>query len=962
MGMNRLPRVPRPGFNPALLLTVLLALVLAACGDGKSSGSGSEAGETAFVHENSDLKPDPAVVWGVTDTGMRYALMPNDTPEGRVSVRYFVRAGDLYGAEDQSGIAHFLEHMAFNGSEDIPPGELVELLQRHGLAFGADTNASTGFEQTVYRLDLPNNKPELIRIALKIMRETAFRLTLLPEEIEKERGVLLSEKRSRNTAERRYFGAWFDHVFPGLGLGGKINDSEEFIRTVTAEEFEQFYRGFYTPERSFVVVTGDMDPAEVEPVLRDLFGEFNSPENPPGEPELAAPKDRGFETALHSDKDLPTLISFDAVEPYRERPDTRETRKEAIELALAAAMFNRRFDTIAQRPDAPFLQAGASYSAEFEVAEVARLFAVSSPEKWRESVRVAEQEIRRALKHGFTKAELAEQAANFRKSAQDAVKAANTRQTPSLADGLVSSFDAEEVFTHPSTDLELVEEVLEEFTPERAAEVFRKHFGGLEEPLILVAGDIELDDPEAEIAEVYKNSRKVAVEATGEAEENSFAYTDFGEPGEVVGREEIEDLGVTQLTFANGVRANLKPTDFEEDSVELRVSISGGLLDYPEGKEGLGLLGQVAFAQGGLGEHSFDELQRLTAGRTVGGGFSPDEEFFALAGRTTPGDLELQLQLLAAYVTDPGFRPEGLQAFRQVLPIFYQQQNARPQGVANLRIGRILRDGDARFGFPETLEPLTGLTLEDLKAWIEEPLESAYMEITLVGDFDPERAETLLAETFGALPARAAEPAAYDPADDAVTFADLDETVVLTHGGKEEQALLRVYWLTTDGRERQKSRALSVLARVLGDRLRKHVREEEGASYSPFATSSGSLVFPGVGYILANASVDREDADKYLKVLLDTAAGMAKGTISEDELSRALTPILEGLPSQKQSNVFWLTVLDGTQAYPERLERIRHLEADYRAVTVEQLNALAAEYLQPEGARTFTILPGKGSR
>jgi len=405
------------------------------------------------------------------------------------------------------------------------------------------------------------------------------------------------------------------------------------------------------------------------------------------------------------------------------------------------------------------------------------------------------------------------------------------------------------------------------------------------------------------------------------------------------------------------VRANLKRTEFEKDAVDVRVSISGGLLTYPRDKEGLALLGQLAFAQGGLGEHSFDELQRLTAGRTVGGGFAPDEDTFALAGSTTPGDLELQLQIFAAYVTDPGYRPEGLQVFRQILPIFYQQQNARPQGVANLRINRILKDGDTRFGFPPSPEPMKSLTLDDLKDWIGGPFGSAYMEVTLVGDFDPGTAEDLLAKTFGALPARSDTPVAYDPKDDAVTFAKLDKTVELTHGGKEKQALLRAYWLTTDGRDRQKSRALSVLARVLGDRLRKYVREEEGASYSPFATSSSSLVFPGVGYILASASVNRDDADKYMKVLLDTAADMAKGTVTEDELSRAVTPILESIPSQKQSNGYWLTVLDGTQARPDRLERIRHLEDDYRAVSVEGLNRLAAEYLKPGEVRKFMVLP-----
>lgn len=942
-----------------LTAVLLTALALAGCGDGNKSGAVPAADDAKFVHQKSDLKPDPAVIWGVTENGLRYALMPNRTPEGRVSVRYYVRAGDLFGAEGQSGIAHFLEHMAFNGSRDIPPGELVELLQRHGLAFGADTNASTGLEQTIYQLDLPNNKPELIEIALKIMRETAFRLTLLPVEIDKERGVLMSEKRLRNTPERRFFAAQLDHLFPGAGIGGRISDSEDFIRTAGAADFERFYRGYYTPERSFVVVTGDIDPGKVEPLIREMFKEFRAPEKPLPDPVLPGLKKRGVEAVLYTDKDLPTLISFNALRPWQERPDTRKIRKEDIELMLATAMFNRRFDTISQQPDAPFLQAGGSYGGQFEHAEGPRLFAVSSPQKWRQAMDVMEQELRRALEHGFTKAELAEQAANMRKGAEDAVKAAETRQTPGLADALVDAFDGKVVFTHPATDQELVEEALKDFTPERAGKVFRAHFGDLAEPLILVAGDIRLDDPQAEILGIWKASREIAVKAPAETDVKSFAYTDFGAPGKVVARNEVKDLGVTQLTFANGVRVNMKPTDFEKDSVLVRVSISGGMLDYPRDKEGLVLLGELAFSQGGLGKHSFDELQRLTAGRTVGGGFSPGEEFFELTGSTTPGDLELQLQIFAAYVTDPGYRPEGLQAFQQILPIFYQQQNARPQGVASLRIGRILRGEDTRFGFPETPEPLARLTLDDLKGWISGPFGSAYMEITLVGDFDPGTAENLLARTFGALPERAPEPVAYDPKEDAVSLADLDETVVLTHGGQEKQTLLRVYWPTTDGSDARKARALGVLARVLGDRLRKFVREEEGASYSPVASATSSLVFPGVGYILANANVNREDTDKYLKVLVDTAADMAKGTISQDELTRAVTPIIESIPSQKQSNGFWLTVLDGTQAWPERLDRIRRIEADYREVTVEELNRLAAEYLKPESARKFTIVPKK---
>jgi len=219
---------------------------------------------TAWAHETGDIAPDPAAVWGRLDNGMRYVILPNDTPKGRVSLRLLVDAGSFMEREDQRGLAHFLEHMAFKGSENMRAGDLVQYLERLGMAFGADTNARTGFDSTVYQLELPSNDPELIHKSLLVLREKAGRLLIPAAELERERGVILSEKRLRDTAQFRAMDANLRFLFPDTLIATRMPiGSEEVIASAPRERFTDFYDTWYRPSRMTLVIVGAVDPEKV---------------------------------------------------------------------------------------------------------------------------------------------------------------------------------------------------------------------------------------------------------------------------------------------------------------------------------------------------------------------------------------------------------------------------------------------------------------------------------------------------------------------------------------------------------------------------------------------------------------------------------------------------------------------------------------------------------------------------
>ena len=912
-----------------------------------------------FPHEESDLKPDPAVRFGALENGLRYAVLPNKEPNGRVSLRLLVLAGSLHETEEQRGVAHFLEHLAFNGSKHYPPGTLVEFFQRMGMSFGGDTNASTGHERTVYQLELAKADEPTIAEGLRVLSDYSGGLLLLPEEIEKERQVILSERRARDSVGYRTFVAQYEAMLGTTLLPKRLPiGTPEVISSAGRERFIDFWDTWYRPERMAVVAVGDFgDAAHVEKMIRDAFAELAPRGGSRDEPNLGSlPHFEGIRPVYHFEPEAPaTDVSITRITPHARERDTAERRIARLPRSLALSILNRRFSVLAKKEDAPFVSARASASEQFDFYRHASVSASCQPATWQAALGVIEQELRRALEFGFTPGELKEAAADMMNGLEQAVKTASTRRSPHLADAIVNDLVDRDVFTTPAADLELLKPALSKVTAHDCLEALRAAFAGGGQ-FVSVTGNTKLErEPLAAITSAYEISRTVAVSGPDSDENSEWAYTDFGPAGAIAKRERIEDLGIELVTFENGARLNIKKTDFEAGRIGISARIGLGSITEPSTQRGLAALAGSVFTAGGLGKHSVDDLRRIFAGRNVGLQFRADTDALTFSGGTTPDDVLLQLQLLAAFITDAGYRPESLRQARKGIEQLYTSFEHTPNGPLATEVANLLANGDPRFGMP-TKEVMLTRNLEELKAWLAPQLEHGALEVGLVGDLDVEAVIAAAAKTVGALPKR--EPKPELPHFKKVTFPKEPFAKEYRFESEIPKGLLQLYWPSTDGLEAARQRRLSALAAVFNDRLRVKVREEIGATYSPRAGSNASDVFPGYGFLSANIDVDPPMAAKIAELVASVADDLARNGVTEEELNRAKQPMLTGIQESIRTNGYWLSaVLARAQEKPQVLEWARTRLPDVQSITAAELSELARQYLDRDRVSRATMLP-----
>lgn len=944
--------------RPALLL---LLSALAACApqqarvEAVSSAPLSPRTKPTWAFEASDVPLDPAFRFGRLANGMRYVIRQNATPKGTALVRMQVAAGSLDESETERGFAHYVEHMAFNGSSNVPEGEMIRLLERQGLAFGADTNATTGFEQTTYMLDLPKNDPALLDTALMLMRETASELSFTPEAVERERGVVLAEMRDRNSWQYRNTIDQIAFLHPQARYGRRLPiGSEAALRAATAESLKAFWRREYVPARTTVVVVGDFAADQVEQAIRARFDSWApAPAEPPPDP---GPVDVAAQnrTDIYIDPALTERITASRHGPYPDEPDTLAQRREDTLRQIGYGVINRRLTRLARQADPPFRDAGVGTGAVFKVGRSTNLVVYTVDRKWRSGVTAAAREYRRAMTRGFTDGEIAEQVANLRNSARNAAASAATRSHGALVGAAFALINDERVPSTPESALARLEAFIPQITPEAVLAALKREAVPLDRPLIRFEGRNPPQGGEQALRAAWDAGVRASLGRSEEVGAGTFSYTEFGPPGRVISDAVEPLLGIRQLRFANGVRLNLKRTDLQKDRVLVHLSLDGGdMLATKTNPLAIEMVSMLT--AGGLGKHSQDELQTLTAGRTVSANLSSTPDTFVASAQTSPQDLELQLELMAAYVTDPGYRPEGELRYRLNINNHFAQMRATPPAALGTAIGGILSDNDPRF----TLQPQDAyrkLSFAKLKADISDRLQRGAIEIGLVGDFDETAAIALVGRTFGALPPREPEFRPY-PEQRQRPFTTDRTLRIVRHTGPADQAIVRVTWPTRDDSDAQEKQVFNLLERIVRIELLDSLREKLGKAYSPSARSETSPYWRGYGTFAVNASVDVADVAGVRAAILQTVAELRDKPIDPDLVHRARGPLLETFANALKTNAGWMSLVDRAQTEADRIER--HVRAAERlsAVTAEQVQAAARKYLAPDRAVEVLVLP-----
>jgi zinc protease len=915
----------------------------------------TEQDSPAWAFEQSDVPVDDSFTFGQLENGMRYAIRHNATPEGTAMVRMRILSGSLEEQDEERGLAHYLEHMAFNGSKGIPEGEMIKLLEREGLAFGADTNASTGFEAVTYMLNLPRNDEALLDTALMLMRETASELTIAPDAVERERGVILAERRDRAGYQQRNFEDNIAFLAPQARYGERLPiGTIASLETATAEQIRGLYERTYTPANTVLVVVGDYPVEAVEAAIRARFADW-TPAPPPPEPVTGPidPARKGL-TDIHLDPALAEEVTLSRMTAWRDEPDTIANREAALIRRIGYGIVNRRLARLARGEDAPFRGARFGTGDLFEDARITSLTVSSVDGEWKKGMLAAVREVNEALTYGFTRAELDEQLANLRTAYENAVKAGDTRSHSVFVGGALSLASDERVPTTPQWQLEQFEQIAPTLTPEAVWQAVKADAAPLEEPLIRFEGRTDPEGGETALREAFAQAMALPIAAPADNGPLAFAYDDFGTPGTIVSDTTEPKLGLRLIRFANGVRLTLKQTTIREDRIAFSLAVDGGdLMNTREQPLRVALTDSLAL--GGLGRHSQDELSSVLAGRSVGLGLGSATDAFSSSGNTTRRDLALQLQVLAALLTDPGYRREGEERFRKGIDNYFATLDSTPARALGTALGGILSDNDPRFTL-QSKEAFLALDYAKLQEAIGDRLTNGAIELALVGDFDEAEAIAAVAATFGALPEREAE---FNQREEARirSFTATRGQRRLTHKGEADQALLRWTWSTTDDSDLDETLRLGLLARVVRIALTEKLREELGQAYSPSAGASNSRYYRGYGTFSLAVSVDVTQIDATRAAVQEMLADLRDAPPSEDMIERARRPLIEDYDNALKDLGGWISLAARAQSDPERIDRWFASPDLIRMISPEDIQAAARNWLAEGAAVEVVVVP-----
>lgn len=917
------------------------------------------APKPVWPQDASDIKADPNAHFGVLANGMHYIIEHNATPPGQAVVRMRVGSGSDDETDAQRGLAHVLEHMSFKGSKNVPKGDMVEILQRKGLAFGADTNAQTGFRATTFELDVPETKGDTLDTVLMLMRETASNLTLDPKALEPERGVVLSEARMRDTpgyraATQALRFSMPDTLYVRRFPIGKVH----VVRTAPVSEVRKFYEANYRPKRTTLIVVGDVDVKKVEALIHQHFDSWKPLAPALPKPDFGTIKPGGTAVKVINEPGAATSIEIGFARPFKQHRDTAANETRQLQERLAGAIFSKRLMQRVNGANPPFL---GGYAGPNTIEQTARggLIAVSaSPQGWQRALSAATRAERQIVQYGVTPEELAQAIKDQEVSFQTAAQSATTRTSTAIAEDMLSNVSQQGVITSPAEDLVLFEAAKPKLSLVAVNGALKHIFSGTGPLVVVTSAPVKgLDD--STLAKAFAADEAAPLTPPAVRLVKAWPYKDFGTPGKVISDKYIADPGVDEVEFANHVRLNVKTTKFSKNQILVNVDFGQGRLGL-DPKGGATAWMTHAFLAGGLGKLTANQLQDVATGRMANMSFAINEDQFRLAGATRPQDFAFQMQLLTAYLTDPGYRADALARIKLGYLNALPQLAATMSGALTKTFDSFLHGNDPRWAFPSKAE-IEAATPQALKAIMAEPLAKSPIEITIVGDIAKDAAIAEVAKTFGALPTR----------DDLSANIAVSESlpkpsttpIVITHGGKPDEAASIAVWPTQGLYVNvQTDRALMLARDIMENRLLARLRVKDGDTYSPQGTATFSQSVPTFGYVYERIDTKPEFVPKVFEAIKQVTASMAKDGVTPDEMTRAKAPSLEQRKHMFTNNGFWLADLSGIQAHPQELDVIRTLATGMEKITAADVQAATKKFLNEKNMVSFIAKPGKALR
>jgi zinc protease len=919
-------------------------------------------------------KPNPAAVTGRLANGLRYTILKHPS-HGKEAIRLYIEAGSRDETDAERGVAHFIEHMAFVGPKDFPPGQLAQTFARAGIAWGSDQNAFTDYFGTLYALDIAEVGPAKMDLGFRWLANVADGLVFDPAAVDRERQVVLREYDRNQGPARDLQEKVARFLGPGLrGVERSPIGEPETLKAADAGRLKAFHDRWYRPENAVVIAVGDAPEDAVRQRIEAAFGAWRpagppTPRFPPGQIDPKRPSDM---LAVTEPK-LPGAVMvcrFAEIDPLR----AEDVELHRVRLAdfLWRTALERRFAALVLSKTPPVLNAGAAREEAFRAAAQTCFTAIPLNEDWRRALATITREARRLSAHGVTQAEFDYGKSQILASADLGVASEATREAAPLAAEILENYRLEGTFATASEDRRLQIAALARLDVAAVNAAFRRRWDAAGEPLVVVASPHPVTPVEVKSAWAAEQAAPLPPPPRTAAAA-VWNYRSFGPPGTVVRREVMKDPDFVRLTFQNGVVVNFKQTNFSKDQVDIRARFGAGQQEVEPGHIPEAELGANTLLVGGLGRNSARDIIDVCEGHACSATLEFGRIAFDLKGSTRTEDLELELQLLAALLSDPGFSANMDKRIPSAVHGVYRQLNSNPMALAAKAWSEALPTPHVSDVPPE--EVLAGTTARQIRRDLEGPLKTDALEITVVGDVEEARATELLAATFGALKPRERVDRTRPDAAHQRFAAQAPPRVVVRHDGPPDKAAILISWplyVWTEEHQHE-DRVLLLLAGVLRDRIIEQVRRRSGQTYTPqVQVSLGRGGDQGALTIAIETAPGAVDAviDEVERIAAEVAEVAeppkpeAKtpppGAVTMAELGQVARPLIADNAQQRSYNSWWLAVLDGSLQYPDQLARTRSLNRDIARVTLGEVKTEARRWLLPKPL-VVVALPKEGA-
>ena len=900
------------------------------------------------AQESENIPVSPKVKMGKLDNGLTYYIRNNERPEDKLELRLVINAGSILENEDQQGLAHFVEHMNFNGTENFEKNELVDYLQSIGVKFGADLNAYTSFDETVYILPIPSDDDETLNTGFQILEDWAHKATMTDEDIDEERGVVMEEYRLGLGPDKRMMQEYLPKVMYNSHYANRLPiGKKEVIQEADYETVRNFYKDWYRPDLMAVVAVGDLDVEKIEEKIKEHFSNLEPVENPRERKTYDLPNHEETFVSIATDEEAPFSQVRVYYKDHKESEDvvTKEDYIDQMEKNLFSTMINNRLSELTNSSNPPFNYGYSYYGGTFARNKNAyQSFAMTGENQQLKSLKALLEENERVKRHGFTKSEFERAKSEYLARLEKQYKDRDKQESGRLVNQYVSHFLENSPIPGTEWRYNFAQENLEDIELEEINGLISDFLHEDNRVIVLTGPKKEGLEPvkEEEVMSLLEEIKNSEIAAYEEEKLRDNLMTKIPNAGSVVETKENKEVGFTRLKLSNGAEVVYKKTDFKNDEILFSAQSMGGTSLYSDEDYLNTALANSGLSQAGIADLSINDLSKMMSGKIVQVRPEISGITEGFSGSSTPKDLETLFQMVHLYFTDLNKDEEAYTAFVNKQKAFLGNLMSNPNFYFQNELGKFRNEGNPRYvGFP-TPEKYDAQDYELAYNKYQERFANAGdFTFYFVGNIDEEKVKEYASTYIASLPSSEETEEFQVPEFKPSTSGDKK----VVYKGTDPKSMVNILWNGETDYEAEEDFTMKALGEILTIKLVEQLREEEAGVYGVGARGNLSKIPYGSYSFSISFPCGPENVESLTEAALAEVEKIKENGPTEKDLEKIKETFLVQRKDQLQENRFWLDQLESADMEDREINEVLKYEEKVAALNKEEIKEVANKYL-----------------